>query len=279
MSEKSIRLSSGYSIPLLGYGTWQVEPGECEQAVANAIRVGYRHIDTATLYENEAEVGRAVAASGLPREDFFITTKVWNTERGYDKTLRSFEGSLKRLGMDYVDLFLIHWPANPFQFDNWKQLNADTWKALERLSDEGLVRSIGVSNFMPRHLKPLLSVANIRPAVNQIELHPGWVQRDCLDFCFEEGIAVESWSPLANGAVFGIDLLKNLSAKYGKSIAQVVLQWVISLGVIPLSRSVKPERMAENYACDTFTLSPEDIAAISALPPCGKCRNPDLVPY
>lgn len=277
---KTITLNCGTSIPAFGYGTWQTPPSVCREATLCALQTGFRHIDTASLYGNEAEVGQAVQQSGVPREQLFITTKVWNTERGYGRTLRSFQESLDKLGMEYVDLFLIHWPAVSAQYNCWKELNAETWKAMEELFEQGRARAIGVSNFMPRHLEPLLDSARIVPAVNQIEYHPGWMQRECVDFCSQRGIAVEAWSPLANGDAFKMPLLQELSGKYGRSISQIVLQWVMSHGVIPLSKSVTPSRIAENFASTGFTLSAEDIARIDALEPCGgKCRNPDIVKY
>lgn len=277
---KQIKLNNGVEVPALGYGTWQTAPEVCREATLCAIRTGFRHIDTASLYKNEAEVGQAVRESGVPRSELFITTKVWNTERGYGRTLRSFDESLERLGTDYVDLYLIHWPAVSSQYECWKELNAETWKAMERIYSEGRARAIGVSNFMPRHLEPLLDSATVLPAVNQIEYHPGWMQKECVDFCTSRGIAVEAWSPLANGDAFGMPLLQELSAKYGRSISQIVLAWVMSHGVVPLSKSVTPGRIAENFAAAEFSLSPEDIARIDALEPCGgKCRNPDLVKY
>lgn len=276
----NIQLNNGVLIPQLGFGTWQAPADVAGAAVESAIKTGYTHIDTAAAYNNEEAVGEGVRRSGIARRDLFITTKVWNTERGYDKTCRAFDASLKRLGMDYVDLYLIHWPAHPFMFDNWKELNAETWRAMEQFVAEGRARAIGVSNFMPRHLLPLLDKATIVPAINQIEYHPGWMQQDCVEFCKEHGIAVEAWSPLANGDAFKMPLMQELAEKYQRSIPQIILQWAIAAGIIPLSKSVTPERIQANFKCTDFTLSAEDTARIDALEPCGgKCRNPDLVKY
>ncbi|MBQ0080997.1 MAG: aldo/keto reductase [Alistipes sp.] len=277
---KTIKLNSGHEIPYFGYGTWQTPEDEAQKAVEHAIRIGFNHIDTAAFYQNEQAVGQGIHHSGVRREDIFLTTKVWNTERGYNRTRRSFEESLRKLDTPYVDLYLIHWPANPFQFDNWKEINLDTWRALEDLQQEGLVRSIGVSNFMPRHLKPLMEKARIMPAVNQIEYHPGWMQKECVDFCQKNGITVEGWSPLAQGDVFKVPLLQQMSQKYGKSITQIVLSWVMACGVIPLSKSVTPSRIEENFQSMELCLEKEDIEKINSLD-CniGKCRNPDLVNY
>ncbi|MGN0189314.1 MAG: aldo/keto reductase [Candidatus Cryptobacteroides sp.] len=277
-------MNSGCGIPAAGFGTWQSDPQKTAAAVCKAIECGFRHIDTAAMYLNEAQVGEGVRAglekAGLSREDVFVTTKLWNTERGYGRTLRSFEVSLKALGLDYVDLYLIHWPAVPSQYDCWKQLNAETWRAMEKLVDDGLVRSIGVSNFMPRHLKPLMESARIAPAVDQIEYHPGWTQGECVEFCRSNGIVVEGWSPLAGGDALRCPALAEMASRYGCSISQLVLNWVASNGIIPLSKSVTPSRIEENSGSFGFILSDEDRAAISALEGVGgKCRNPDTVTY
>ncbi len=279
-----LELNSGYAIPAVGFGTWQSEPEKTAAAVQKAIECGFRHIDTASLYHNEKEVGEGIAAAlkttGLRREDIFVTTKVWNTERGYGRTLRSFEQSLKALNFDYIDLFLIHWPAVPSQYECWKELNLETWRALEKLVDDGLVKSIGVSNFMPRHLEPLLDRCRIMPAVNQIEFHPGWTQDECVQWCRERGMLIEAWSPLANGDALKSPELAAMAEKYGCSISQLVLNWVASQGVIPLSKSVTAARIEENSHSFDFVISDEDLAAISALDSvAGKRRNPDLVLY
>ncbi|MDD5915663.1 MAG: aldo/keto reductase, partial [Bacteroidales bacterium] len=184
-----MELNSGYKIPKIGYGTWRTPVEVARASVLEALRCGFRHIDAAASYENETGVGEGIAeafAEGLvSRDDIFVTSKVWNTERGYDKTLRAFDKSMSDLGLEYLDLYLIHWPANPFQFDDWKQINAGSWKAMEEMVKAGRVRSIGLSNFMPRHIKPLLDAAEIVPAVAQIEYHPGWTQPECVEFCRE----------------------------------------------------------------------------------------------
>jgi diketogulonate reductase-like aldo/keto reductase len=279
-----MELNSGYKIPKIGYGTWRTPVEVARASVLEALRCGFRHIDAAASYENETGVGEGIAeafAEGLvSRDDIFVTSKVWNTERGYDKTLRAFDKSMSDLGLEYLDLYLIHWPANPFQFDDWKQINAGSWKAMEEMVKAGRVRSIGLSNFMPRHIKPLLDAAEIVPAVAQIEYHPGWTQPECVEFCRERGIAVEAWSPLAEGGPLREPLLIELAAKYGCSVPQLILAWIIHNGIIPLSKSVTPSRMKENLAALDLMISDEDALKISALGYCGgKCRNPDLVPY
>lgn len=277
-------MNSGCGIPAAGFGTWQSEPEKTAASVCKAIECGFRHIDTASLYLNEAEVGdgvrMALEKTGLSREEIFVTTKLWNTDRGYGRTLRAFEASLNALGLDYIDLYLIHWPAVPSQYECWRQLNAETWKAMEKLVDDGLVRSIGVSNFMPCHLEPLMESARIIPAVNQIEYHPGWIQSECVDFCRSHGMVVEAWSPLAGGDALKCAALVEMASRYGCSVSQLVLNWVASNGIIPLSKSVTPSRIEENSRSFDFELSDEDRAAISSLKGVGgKCRLPDTVAY
>ncbi len=281
---KRILMNSGYEIPAAGFGTWQSEPEKTAAAVCKAIECGFRHVDTASLYRNEKQVGEgvraALAKTGLKREDIFVTTKLWNTERGYGRTLRSFETSLKELGLDYVDLYMIHWPASPSQYKCWKELDAETWEAMEKLVDDGLVRSIGVSNFLPYHLEALMESARIAPAVNQIEFHPGWMQKDIVDFCRANGIIVEAWSPLANGDALKSEELARIAAKYDCSISQLVLNWVASNGIIPLSKSVTPSRIEENARSFDFIVDIEDLSAVSAITSVmGKRRNPDDVAY
>lgn len=283
-------LNNGLAIPAAGFGTFQSEPEKTAAAVSKAIECGFRQIDTAALYNNEKEVGEGIAdalgkvkkpdGSALGRGDLYVVTKVWNTDRGYGRTMRAFEKSLKLLNMDYVDLYLIHWPAVPAQYECWKELNLETWRALEKLVDEGLVKSIGVSNFMPRHLEPLMEKCNIVPAVNQIEYHPGWMQTECVDWCTERGILIQAWSPLANGDALKNETLATLAAKYGCSISQLVLNWVAAQGIIPLSKSVTASRIEENAHSFDFEISEEDLATISALENVGgKCRNPEIVLY
>ena len=260
----------------MGFGTYLMAPEDTYGSVSCALRSGWRHVDTAAFYRNEAEVGAAVRDSGIPRADIFVTTKLWNTDRGYDSALRAFDRSSALLGLEYVDLYLIHWPASPFFHDDWRQLNLDSWRALERLYREGRVRAIGLSNFMPRHIRPILAEAEVAPMVDQIEFHPGWVQRDCLDFCHERGIAVEAWAPLIKGAALSHPVITGIAAAHGSSPAQVILAWVRACGVIPLCKSVTPSRIAENLAAADLALTPDEVEAISALGYCGgRCYNPD----
>lgn len=269
-------LSNGINIPEMGFGTYKMAPEDTKDSVLCALRCGWRHVDTAAFYRNEAEVGAAVRESGVPREQVFVTTKLWNADRGYDSTLRAFDRSMAELGLDYLDLYLIHWPASPFFWDDWKRINADTWRAFERLYKEGRVRAIGLSNFMPRHIVKLLETAEIAPMVDQIEFHPGWMQQDCLDFCKEHGMAVEAWAPLIKGEALSHPVITGIATSRGVTPAQVVLAWVRACGVIPLCKSITPSRIVENLAAASLQLKPEEVAAISALHAVGgRCYNPD----
>lgn len=273
---KTIILSNGYEIPSMGFGTYRLAAEDTAAAVKCAIESGWRHIDTATIYGNEKQVGQGVRESGVPRSELFITTKLQGRDRGYDSALKAFDLSLRMLGMDYVDLYLIHWPASPFFHDDWKQLNADSWRALERLYREGRVRAIGVSNFMPRHFNELLKTAEIVPMVDQIEFHPGWMQKDCTDYCREKNIVVEAWAPLIKGEVLSNNILTDIAASHGCSAAQVVLSWVLYCGLIPLCKSATPSRISENLKACEITLSDDEVAAISAMSNCGgRCYNPE----
>ena len=271
-----MKLSNGIKIPSMGFGTYKMAPEDTKASVLCALRSGWRHIDTAAFYRNEAEVGAAVRESGIARSEIFVTTKLWNADRGYDSALRAFDRSQEALGLDYVDLYLIHWPASPFFWDDWKKINADSWRALERLYKEGRVRAIGLSNFMPRHILPLLEGAEIAPMVDQIEFHPGWMQQDCLDFCREHSMVVEAWAPLIKGEALSHPVITGIAGRLGWTPSQVVLSWVRACGVVPLCKSVTPSRIAENLAAGSLELGPEDVAAISALHAVGgRCYNPD----
>ena len=271
-----MKLNNGIEIPSMGFGTYKMAPEDTKASVLCALRSGWRHIDTAAFYRNEAEVGEAVRESGIARSEIFVTTKLWNADRGYDSALRAFDRSQEALGLDYVDLYLIHWPASPFFWDDWKKINADSWRALERLYKEGRVRAIGLSNFMPRHILPLLEGAEIAPMVDQIEFHPGWMQQDCLDFCREHSIVVEAWAPLIKGEALSHPVITGIAGRLGWTPSQVVLSWVRACGVVPLCKSVTPSRIAENLAALSLEIGPEDVAAISALHAVGgRCYNPD----
>jgi methylglyoxal/glyoxal reductase len=254
----TIKLNNGIQMPYFGLGVFKTRDGkEVVDAIHHAIENGYRLIDTAALYGNERGVGDAVRSAGVPRKDVFVTTKVWNNEQGYEPALRAFDHSMKRLGLDYVDLFLIHWPV--------KGKYKETWRALEKLLNEGYTRSIGVSNFLQHHLEDLLSSSSTVPAVNQIEFHPRLVQQSLLDFCAGKKIQVEAWSPLMQGGVFKIEVLQQLAGKYGKSVAQVVLRWNLQKDVITIPKSANLLRIKENANIFDFTITPEDMAAIDQL--------------
>ncbi|MFF9624100.1 aldo/keto reductase [Streptomyces griseosporeus] len=255
----TVTLNNGVEIPQLGFGVFQVPDAETTAAVTAALQAGYRSLDTAAIYGNESGVGAAVAASGLPREELFVTTKLWNADQGYDATLRAFDDSLARLGLDHVDLYLIHWPAPG------RDLYRESWKAIERLVADGRVRAAGVSNFQPAHLRRLLDGASLVPAVNQIELHPGLQQAELRALHAELGIATEAWSPLAQGAVLGDDAITAIAGRHGKSPAQVVLRWHLQLGNVVIPKSVTPARIRENIDVFDFALSDEEMAAIAAL--------------
>ncbi|MFJ6015056.1 aldo/keto reductase [Streptomyces sp. NPDC092952] len=254
----TVKLNNGVEIPQLGFGVFQVPDDETTTAVSAALEAGYRSIDTAAIYGNEAGVGRALAASGLPREDLFVTTKLWNADQGHDATLRAFDASLAKLGLDHVDLYLIHWPTPA------RDLYADTWKALEKLAADGRIRAAGVSNFQPAHLQRLLDTSDLVPAVNQVELHPGLQQAELRAFHAEHGIATEAWSPLAQGAVLSDPEITAIADRTGKSPAQVVLRWHLQLGNIVIPKSVTPARIRQNLDVFDFTLTDDDMAAIAA---------------
>ena len=276
-----MNLANGYKIPDIGFGTFQTPDGEvCVNAVREAIAVGYTHIDTAAIYQNEESVGEGVRQSGKARNELFITSKVWNSERGYDKTLRACEKTLKDLGTDYLDLYLIHWPANKLQFgEKAEAINVDTWKAMERLADEKLVRSIGLSNFYPHHMEPILAMANIAPTVDQIEYHPGLLQEDTIELCRKNDILVEAWSPLGRGHLLDNPVLAEIAGHHGKSPAQVILRWVLQNNVLPLVKSVHAERIRENYDIFDFELTHQEMKAIDSLPDARFGGNPDTVEF
>ncbi|KUJ41679.1 oxidoreductase, partial [Streptomyces albus subsp. albus] len=245
----SITLNNGLGMPQLGFGVWQVPDDEAEKAVATAIETGYRSIDTAAIYENETGTGKAIAASGVARDELFVTTKLWNTDQGYDATLAAFDASLAKLGLDHVDLYLIHWPTPAHD------LYPESWRALEKLAADGRIRAAGVSNFQPAHLRRLLDTGTLVPAVNQIELHPGLQQAELRAFHAEHGIATEAWSPLAQGALLKDAALVSIAGRHGKSPAQVVLRWHLQLGNVVIPKSVTPDRIRQNIDVFDFELS------------------------
>ena len=263
----SFELHNGVQMPYFGLGVYLSKDGsEVINAVKEALNHGYRHIDTAAIYNNEEGVGKGVQESNVDRKDIFLVSKVWNTDQGYDATLKAFDASLERLGTDYLDLYLIHWPKG--------DLSKETWKALEKLYKEKRVRAIGVSNFLQHHLEDLLTSAEIVPMVNQMEFHPYLVQQDLIDFCKSKGIQYEAWSPLMQGNIFDLDIMKNLASKYNKTIAQVVLRWDLQKGVVTIPKSSKKERIIANSDLFDFELSEEDVQLLDGLDK-GKRFGPD----
>ncbi|WP_432763371.1 aldo/keto reductase [Enterococcus gallinarum] len=281
MKMNSYTLSNNVSIPELGFGTWQTPNGDVAvSAVKKALEVGYRHIDTAQGYKNEDSVGQAIKESGIPREEIFLTTKLWNENHSYDLVLSSFEESLKKLQTDYIDLFLIHWP-NPVKFrDNWQSANAETWRAMEELYQAGKIKAIGVSNFLPHHFEELKKKATIFPMVNQIFLAPGELQKEVVSYCQEHNVLLEAYSPLGTGKIFDVPEMQELSDKYGKTIAQIAIRWSLQHGFLPLPKSVTPSRIEENLAVFDFELSDEDMQRIDQLDGVvGKATNPDTTGF
>ena len=274
------KLLDGTDIPCLGFGTWQITGSQAEYAVAEALRAGYAHIDTAAAYENEEAVGAGIKRSGIKRENIFLTTKLWNNVRGYDETIAACEASMEKLGTDYLDLFLIHWP-NPLKFRScWKEKNAETWRAFETLNRQGKVRSIGVSNFCPRHLDALLETAEIIPTVDQIRLCPGDLDEETVLYCKTKGILTEAYSPLGSGKAFSSPTLIEMSEKYGRSIAQICLRWSLQNGFLPIAKAVSKEHILDNMGIFDFELEPADMAVLLSMDSeCGVRSNPDEKPF
>lgn len=274
-------LPGGVGIPCIGFGTWQVQNGDVAiTAVKAALACGYRHIDTAAGYGNEESVGIAVKKSGTARQDIFITSKLQNDMHGYGNTMAAFERTMKNLDLDYLDLYLIHWP-NPVKFRNqWQEANAGSWKAIEELHKAGRIRAIGVSNFQPHHFEALLKTATIMPMVNQIRLCPGDTQDAVVAYCRERSILPEAYSPLGVGKIFEVPELQSLARKYGKSIAQICVRWSLERGYLPLPKSVTPQRIKENADVFDFELSPQDVQAIADLKGCcGYSADPDTITW
>ena len=274
-------LSNGIHIPCVGFGTWQVQDGQTAvNAVAAALKAGYRHIDTAQAYGNEESVGQAIAQSGVPREEIFLTSKLANPIRGYQETLDAVEQSLNKLQTDYADLFLLHWPRPVKYKDNWQEKNAQSWKAFETLYQAGKLKAIGVSNFHPHHIEALLKTAEVAPMVNQIRLAPGDTQDEVVAYSRDKGMLLEAYSPLGMGRVFEVPEMQAMAAKYNKSIAQIALRWSLQRGYLPLPKSITPVRIRENTQLFDFALSEEDVNTIANLKGCvGYSADPDNISW
>ena len=258
-TQPTISFNDGRAIPQVGLGVWKTPDDGAGDAVAAALDVGYRHVDTAAAYKNERGVGEGLRRAGVPREEVFVTTKLWNEEQGFDRTLRAFDASLEQLGLDHVDLYLIHWPSPT------RDLYVDTWRAFIRLKEEGRVRSIGVSNFTAEHLDRLADETGVTPAINQIELHPRFQQRALREAHAERGIVTQSWSPLGQGQLLQDPAIAGIAAKHGRTPAQVVIRWHVDNGLVVIPKSVTPSRIAENFDVFGFALDADDLAAITKL--------------
>ncbi len=274
-------LSDGHKMPVIGFGTWQVKDGEeAYNSVREALKAGYIHIDTAEVYRNEESVGRAIKDSGIPREKLFVTTKIWNKHVTYEDAKVAIDASLKRLGLDYVDLFLIHWPNSNIFRPNYEKRNKEVWRALEEAYQEGKIKALGVSNFMPHHLEALLKTAKVKPVINQILISPSDMQEEAVKYNELHNILTTAYSPLGTGKLFSQELLNDLAQKYNKTPAQVALRWSLEHGYNPLPKSVTPSRIKENIDIFDFSLSKEDIIAIDNLKgKAGRASNPDVVDW
>lgn len=281
--DMKIKLNSGYEIPAVGFGTWQTPDGEvARESVRIALENGYHHIDTAAVYKNEGSVGEGIKASGVSRDEIFLTTKLWNDKHSYEGAKEAIQTSLEKLDVDYLDLYLIHWPAPKALRDNgtWEQGNAEAWRAMEEAVEAGLIRSIGVSNFMPHHLEALLKTAKIKPAVNQIYLSPSDQQKDVVAFNEKHGIVSEAYSPLGTGTILSDEKLNEIALKYGKSAAQVAIRWSLQKGFVVLPKSITPHRIVENFDVFDFEINKDDMALIDTLESIGKTApDPDETTY
>ncbi|MBD8891820.1 aldo/keto reductase [Roseibium litorale] len=268
-SQATIKFADGHEIPQVGLGVWQTPNDTADAAVQAALEAGYRHIDTAAIYGNEEGVGKGIKASGVDRKDIFLTTKLWNDEQGYDSTLKAFDASLKRLGTDYVDLYLIHWPSPH------RELYLDTWKAFIKLKEEGQVKSIGVSNFCPEHLEKIIGETGVTPVINQVELHPDFQQTELRAFHEKHGIITQSWSPLGRGKLLEHSDVAAIARKHGRTAAQVVIRWHMDQGLVVIPKSANPDRIKQNFQVFDFKLDADDMATLAKLDDTGNRMGPD----
>ncbi len=272
--------SNGVKIPVVGFGTWQVSPDEAYESVRSALEVGYRHIDTAAAYENEAEVGQAITDSGIRREEIFVTTKLWNAVRGYKETLQAAKESMEKLQVEYLDLYLIHWPNPAAHRHWWKEANAESWKAMEELYENGLIKAIGISNFEERHIEALLASAQVIPHTNQIRLFAGEQQRTLVAYCRNIGMITEAYSPLGVGGILSNEVIGRIAKETKRTPAQVALRYNLQKDHVVLPKSVHRDRMTENLNLFDFELSREQMISLDALPnTISATRNPDEVPF
>lgn len=267
---ETVKLRNGIEIPRVGIGTWQLTDRELlKQIITKAYEEGYRLIDTAAAYSNEISLSRVIAEAGMPRNELIITDKVWNTGRGYDAVQDACKRSLKKLKTDYIDMYLIHWPASMKMYPDWEEINAETWRGMETLLKAGFVRTIGVCNFKTHHLEALGKTAEVMPFVNQIEYHPGMNQEDIYDYCVRNEIQVEAYSPLGNGQIMKNQLLRDIASRKGKTVAQICLRWEVQKNVVMIPRTSKVERLKENLHIFDFELTDDEMRLIDAIPYCG----------
>jgi len=265
-------------IPPIGFGTWRLNGNEARTAIQAAVGCGYRLIDTAASYGNEVTIKNTLRDCGTKREDLFISGKLWNTKRRYDDAILACKQSLRRLGLEYFDLYLVHWPASPALYDNWRGINAECWRAMETLKRDGIAKAIGVCNFLPHHLDELTGSAAIMPAVDQIELHPGFLNTGIIRYCQKQSILIEAWSPLGEGALLQNDIIAGAAKKHGKTPAQICLRWCIQHGAVPLPRSAEPEHIRLNFDVFGFELDEEDMIMIDNMPFSGGAGlDPDTI--
>ncbi len=278
---ENFKLSNGIEIPAIGFGTWLLEGEKVTEPLKIALAKGYTHIDTAAIYKNEKEIGAVLKADNVDRSKLFITSKCWNSERGYEKAMAAFEQTLTDLQTDYLDLYLIHWPANETQFpDTWPELNTGTWRAFEEIYKSGKAKAIGVSNFNINHLEALFETAEIKPMVNQIEIHPGHSQPELVDFCKQHDLLVEAWSPLGSGRILENELIVSLADKYNVSVGQICINYCLAKEILPLPRSSSEKNIEANLTSNNFKLSAEDVKTIDEMPADGfSGLNPSMVEF
>lgn len=270
-------LSNGVKIPCIGFGTYAVADADNCDVISKAISSGYRYFDTASFYQTEEYLAQAIDKSGLPRNDFFIASKAWKSEMGYKQVIDAFKRSLENLKTDYLDLYLIHWPLPTYDCSDWKQVDNDTWKAMEELYSLGKVRAIGLSNFLPHHIDNILEHCEVKPMVDQLEIHPGYSQEAAVNYCKEHDILVQAWSPIGRGRVLGNELIKNIARKHSVSEAQICLRYVLQKEIIPLPKASSVQRMIENQNIFTFELDREDMFMLDTMPQTGwSGEHPDF---